>query len=992
MTFLTEREAAEYLGVSLHTLRTMETEGSLIPFRALGGHCAYSRRMLNEYLGKSYEPPRQQESENESEGRDVSILAVPEIRDQSILPGRVASEAMTTVTPARISPTLRSDKKRSEDGKSVHELDLQNLWQATGFKPNPAQEEAIRHTDGPLYLPAGPGSGKTRVLLWRALNLIVFHGVPPDAIYLSTFTEKAALQLREGLQVLLGDVTNRTGQAYDLTQIYVGTVHSLCRRLIMDRRFSEGRQRIRPPQLLDELGQYFHLRKRRNWTELTANVGLDPDDDNVTIYRVFDPGFKYDSTSKHKPVVECMAFFNRLSEECVDPHSALDKIRAAAPELLAYFAQHDIDPDGLELLFRLCIQYRQSLSGRPYVSYTDFALLQQAAYDVLDGFSGSGHVFQHVIVDEYQDTNTIQERIFFKLAAGHKNICVVGDDDQALYRFRGATVENFVEFPHRCQQYLGQTPTTIPLTRNYRSRKRIVDFYTAFIEECDWRKRGRELYRVPKDIEAHRTDSAPSVIASTKGSIEGACAEIAQLVRRLLDTRKVENPNQIAFLFPTLKSKSVGHMREALNAQNLVVYAPRAGRFLEVPEAVDVFGIFAQIFGVPPHPKDWGGDFGDFCNWMDNAKHRGAELMDADPMLDQYVRDRREEIATGVADYEALTNVVERYHWDLRAPYNLNTMKRALHDAPGLSPRAKRIIGSRYLDRIIRKRIEEGNPFDLRYMITRATSMDWNVLDLFYRICGFQHFKHMFDLAQGGQDEGPIFNLALLSQYLTRFIDEYTPLISAEALQGGLFKRGFFMSYLLSLFRLGESEYEHPEDPFPKGRIPFITIHQAKGLEFPVVVLANPLRRKHKPRRVELFVYSFLEREPGEPLERMDEFDIMRLFYVALSRAKNLLVLADASRYTAKVFRDLFKNGVPRIPDLDLNTLPSASIKDEKLPQTFSYTADYLQYKKCARQYMIFRKYGFAPSRTQMMFFGSLVHQTLEDLHNHLIAQKEAQA
>ena len=132
-----------------------------------------------------------------------------------------------------------------------HDLTIQDLWRAARFTPNHAQRDAILHTAGPLYLPAGPGSGKTRVLLWRTLNLIVFHDVPPEAIYLSTFTEKAALQLREGLQVLLGHVTNITGRPFDLAQMYVGTVHSLCRRILSDRRFSVGRERIRPPHLLD---------------------------------------------------------------------------------------------------------------------------------------------------------------------------------------------------------------------------------------------------------------------------------------------------------------------------------------------------------------------------------------------------------------------------------------------------------------------------------------------------------------------------------------------------------------------------------------------------------------------------------------------------------------------------------------------------------------------------------------------------------------------
>ncbi|HSK73220.1 MAG TPA: UvrD-helicase domain-containing protein, partial [Pyrinomonadaceae bacterium] len=93
-------------------------------------------------------------------------------------------------------------------------LKIERLWEEIGFSPNSAQEEAIKRTDGLLFLPAGPGSGKTRVLLWRAVNLIACHDVRPGQIFLSTFTEKAAFQLKQGLNALLGLTTNLTGKPY----------------------------------------------------------------------------------------------------------------------------------------------------------------------------------------------------------------------------------------------------------------------------------------------------------------------------------------------------------------------------------------------------------------------------------------------------------------------------------------------------------------------------------------------------------------------------------------------------------------------------------------------------------------------------------------------------------------------------------------------------------------------------------------------------------
>lgn len=867
-------------------------------------------------------------------------------------------------------------------------LSLPRLWELAKFEPNDEQRAAIEYLDGPLFLTAGPGSGKTRVLLWRAVNLIVFHGIKPEEIYLSTFTEKAALQLKEGLRTLLGLVTNLSGQPYDLAPMYIGTVHSLCQRMLLDRRhFSTDRHRTRPPRLLDELGQYFHLSRNRTWGAVTQSAHL-TEDPNLAVNSVFGAP----SQSKHVAVVNALAVFNRFSEEIIDPVQAAKRLPTSEKtyQALGY------TPEQIQLVLDLYAGYRESLQLDPNLRVTDFALLQQEAYRLLTAHDGARRVFKHVIVDEYQDTNTIQERVFFGLAEGSKNICVVGDDDQALYRFRGATVENFVEFPERCEKYLGVKPKRISLDTNYRSRTDIVKFFGTFINQIDWSSPRGGHYRVAdKKIKAHRRDGLPAVVANTPADPETACREIAELTRRLVDDGKVENANQIAFLFPSMKSngemvKPVLNLKTALEAVGLQVYAPRAGRFLDVDESVDVCGLLLQIIGHPPQGEFHGRDYDHFRDWVSRAEAQAEDLMKREEPMARFVKDRRQELENSQADYEALLKVVQANHWDLRAPYDPAQMKRSLLSARGLSEQGKKLLASVYLDRLSMERAAKAQPLSVLYVLRRVTSIDWNVLDLFYRFCGFQHFKRMFDAAEHNGDEGPVANLGLITQYLARFLDERISIITADLLVEKTLQIVFF-AYLFSLYRLGETEYEDADDPFPKGRIPFLTIHQAKGLEFPIVVLGSPRKRDLGPSVIEKMVRPLLERSQGEPLDRMSNFDIMRMFYVALSRAKNLLVIAHfkgAGQSMYEPFKNLLDDHFPRIPDLDLRSVPNAGLKEDSLPKSYSFTADFLLYRKCPRQYMIFRKFGFVPSRSQTMFFGNLVHRTLEDLHQELIRRR----
>ena len=854
--------------------------------------------------------------------------------------------------------------------KTAQGLALEHLFAEVEFTPNDNQLRAIEHVDKPLFLVAGPGSGKTRVLLWRTVNLIVFHEIAPEEIYLSTFTEKAAKQLKDGLLTLLGIVSNKTGHNYDISKMYVGTVHSLCQRLLTDRVFTPNRQRNNIPRIHDQLDQYFMVYANRFWRLLREVESL-PETDGEFFSEVNSYfGDRYESPSKHQAASNLLQLFNRFSEEYLSPD---------------FIEQHPDSDSTMQKFARIYRFYKETTLENA----VDLSLLQSKAYELLCESAHTESIFKHVIVDEYQDTNAIQEKLFFKLAAGHQNICVVGDDDQALYRFRGATVENFVQFPERCQRYLNLEPTRIPLNINYRSRSQIVDFYTRFMVHTNWRAKDGSMYRLhDKGIRAHSSDQSVSVAVTPKLKAEDSAYELAKFCKQLIEAERVEDPNQIAFLFPSLKSTIVSRLQRALEEEGLLVYAPRAKRFLESEESTMLFGLFIHIFGRSKRNATYdAGDYKNYHDWLDTAEENASACMREDALLKAFVKARTDEINQVLSDYQALLAVLETNGWKLEDDYQPEIHKRTLLNA-SLSSHARRGIGGKYLDDIAKKRWKQGEPFNLNYIINRASSLDWNVLDLFYRLMGFLHFKAMFDLAENGRDEGPVCNLSLLSQYLARFIDRYQAILTASFLKDHMFVHTLFGSFLFALWRIAEGEYEDEENPFPRGRIPFLTIHQSKGLEFPVVILGNPYKGNKGAQEVETFVRPYVSGNP-EPLERVGEFDIMRMFYVALSRAKNLLVISVPKGQNQNVAFKRLTIDLPDLSEIDITSLPKAQAGGDELARRYSYTGDYLNFLRCPRQYMIFRKYDFAASRTQTMFFGSLIHSTIEDLHNLLIAMRK---
>ena len=288
---------------------------------------------------------------------------------------------------------------------------------------NPDQLDAVVHPDGPLLVVAGAGSGKTRVLTHRIAHLI-HVGVHPSKILAITFTNKAAAEMRDRVGELVGPVV-RT--------MWVSTFHSACVRILR----ADG----------DVLGypRQFSIYDQADAVRLTS-------------YVIRDQGLD----SKRFPPRGVHAAISLWKNELIDPAGAAD--RAAN-----IFDRKHAD---------VYAEYQARLRKAGAMDFDDLLLNTVALFrqhpDVLDHYRQR---FEHILVDEYQDTNQAQNEIVLLLAAGHQNVCIVGDTDQSVYKFRGADFRNIMQFEQAFDEV-----TTVVLDQNYRSTQTILDAANAVID------------------------------------------------------------------------------------------------------------------------------------------------------------------------------------------------------------------------------------------------------------------------------------------------------------------------------------------------------------------------------------------------------------------------------------------------------------------------------------------------------------------------------
>ena len=311
---------------------------------------------------------------------------------------------------------------------------------------NDGQRKAIAAADGPVLITAGPGTGKTYTLVQRAIYLIEECNVRPESIFIATFTEKAAKEL---VTRITNELANRNITA-NINEMYIGTFHSLCLRMLKEHlEYTRLRRNYR---LMDSFDQQYMVFQNIHRFRSIPEIEI-----------VLPNGGAW------KQAETICNFVNNLSEELVSPE-----------ELMS-----DHDPS-IASLGRMLQEYRTILTE---ANLMDFSSIQIEAYRLLCDNEGILNELRsaitHIMVDEYQDTNYIQEQLVFLLAGERKNICVVGDDDQGLYRFRGATIRNILEFP---QKFANGECRIIPLVINYRSNSDIVDFYNRWMDTTDGAK------------------------------------------------------------------------------------------------------------------------------------------------------------------------------------------------------------------------------------------------------------------------------------------------------------------------------------------------------------------------------------------------------------------------------------------------------------------------------------------------------------------------
>ena len=627
---------------------------------------------------------------------------------------------------------------------------------------NPEQARAVTTTDGPVLILAGAGSGKTRVLAHRVAYLIGVKGIPPWRVLAVTFTNRAAGELRERIVRLVGEPGR---------EVEAGTFHSLCARL------------------LRREGEAIGLDRRF--------LIYDTDDQKALMKQILrEEGM--DAKGETRPQA-ILGAISRAKNDMVDP-TEIPPMRIATGALVE--------------VARLARKYRDALRRSNALDFDDLLL---EAVRLLDESPTTLAKYQerwrYLHVDEYQDTNRPQYLWIKALAAGHRNLCVVGDDDQSIYGWRGADIRNILDFERDWPN-----ATVVKLEQNYRSTQLILDAAHAVVSKNEARTdkklwtenvRGRLIDR----FEAYNEEEEAEWIARRVEELSGTRGSM--LTRRADESGGTYRLRDIAVLYRT-------------NAQSRAI-----------EESCLRYGIHYQVVG--------GTRFYARKEVKDALAYLRILRSDADSVSYERVinvparsiGDKTIEVIRGVAAREDV-------------PYWLALERAAEGGVPELAGRARTAIAD-FVGLVRRLRTRIG---------TLALP---ELLDEVLERSGYRAM-----LADGSEDgEERWANLLELREVTTRY-DDLSP---DDALDRLLEETALVAD---------QDSYESDAD-----KLSLITLHAAKGLEFPVVFIGGLEEGLFPTGRAIEAESGFNPNPAGMEEER-------RLAYVGMTRAKERLYLSHA--------------------------------------------------------------------------------------------------
>jgi len=623
---------------------------------------------------------------------------------------------------------------------------------------NPSQRDAVLHTQGALLILAGAGSGKTRVITVRIANLVANGHAAPDEILAVTFTNKAAQEMRDRVESLLGS---------DCRQVWLSTFHALCARL---------------------------LRREAPAIGLTRDFVI------------------YDSSDQIAVVKQALRAAD-IDDKMLTPRAALSRISQAKNRLET---PADMKSSGWNLrdqqVSKVYEAYLRVLSEAGALDFDDLLLktveLMETSERVRDFYARK---FRYILIDEYQDTNRPQYMLIKRLADYHRNLCVVGDPDQSIYKWRGADLKNILDFEQDFPE-----ATVVKLEQNYRSTQVILDAASAVISV----NRNRKEKRLWTD----RVGGEPIVYVRAGDEIE----EADYITRAIRETRLADISTTTAILYRTnAQSRAI---EDALMREGIAYKIIGGVRFYERKEIKDVLAYLRLVMN--PH------DDVSFRRVI-NVPTRG---------IGKSVMDALDAISLDETDHS-------------HAPLF----------AVGLQPVASsRSMWARLVLALEQKRVPPRAAIALRgfrdliagLAADCAASSVSIALGLVLDRSGY--LKDLRD-ERSEEAESRIENLMELVSAATEYETR-----EADASLGGFVDR-------LSL--LSEADEAKGSND---ARVWMMTMHAAKGLEFPVVIVAG--------LEEGLFPHSRASEDEDELEEER------RLCYVGLTRARERLILTGAAR------------------------------------------------------------------------------------------------